>query len=101
MAYIAMNRFRVTRGREDVFEEMWRTRESYLDEVPGFQKFQLLRGPSDESATLYVSHSVWESRDAFQRWTESESFRKAHGQARAPAGTYLGPPQFEGFEVIL
>jgi heme-degrading monooxygenase HmoA len=101
MTYIAMNRFRIALGREETFEELWRKRESYLGEVPGFREFHLLRGPSDASATLYASHSVWESRQAFERWTESESFRKAHAQARAPEGTYLGHPQFEGFEVIL
>jgi heme-degrading monooxygenase HmoA len=101
MTYIAMNRFRIALGREHDFEELWRKRESYLDEVPGFREFHLLRGPSDASATLYASHSVWDSRQAFERWTESESFRKAHAQARAPEGTYLGHPQFEGFEIIL
>ena len=99
--YIAMNRFRIAKGSEAVFEELWRARESYLDEVPGFREFHLLRGPSDEEATLYASHTIWESRDAFEAWTESESFRKAHQLARAPAGTYLGHPRFEGFEVIL
>lgn len=99
--FIAMNRFRIAPGREADFEEMWRSRESYLDEVPGFEAFHLLRGPSDQSATLYASHSVWDSRESFVRWTESDSFRKAHSRARAPEGTYLGPPQFEGFEVIL
>ena len=99
--YIAMNRFRIAKGREADFEEMWRNRESYLDEVPGFREFHLLRGPSDESMTLYASHSVWESAQAFWAWTESESFRKAHAQARAPEGVYLGPPQFEGFDVVL
>jgi heme-degrading monooxygenase HmoA len=99
--FIAMNRFRIARGREEVFEDLWRKRESYLDGVPGFRDFHLLRGPSDEEATLYASHSQWESREAFEAWTESESFARAHRQARAPAGTYLGHPQFEGFEVIL
>ncbi|MCH7824079.1 MAG: antibiotic biosynthesis monooxygenase, partial [Acidobacteria bacterium] len=54
-----------------------------------------------EECTLYSSHSVWESRQAFVDWTESEAFQKAHAQARAPQGTYLGHPEFEGFEVIL
>jgi heme-degrading monooxygenase HmoA len=99
--FIAMNRFRIAPGREETFEEMWRKRESYLDEVPGFREFHLLRGPGDETATLYASHSVWDSREAFEAWTESESFRKAHAQARTPAGTTLGHPQFEGFEVVL
>jgi heme-degrading monooxygenase HmoA len=99
--FIAMNRFRIAPGSEEVFEELWRKRDSYLDEVPGFREFHLLRGAGDEEATLYASHSVWDSREAFEAWTESDSFRKAHAQARAPKGTYLGHPQFEGFEVVL
>jgi heme-degrading monooxygenase HmoA len=99
--YIAMNRFRIAKGREQDFEELWRKRESHLDEVPGFRDFHLLRGPCDEEATLYASHTVWDSRSAFEAWTESENFRKAHARARAPQGTYLAHPQFEGFEVIL
>lgn len=95
-----MNRFRITLGREETFEELWRTRDSHLDGVPGFVRFELLRGPSDEEATLYASHSVWKSRGDFEAWTESDAFRKAHAQARAPAGTYLGHPVFEGFEVL-
>jgi heme-degrading monooxygenase HmoA len=64
--FIAMNRFRIARGREDVFEELWRKRESHLDGVPGFREFHLLKGPSDDTATLYASHSVWESSAAFE-----------------------------------
>lgn len=99
--YIAMNRFRIARGREQDFEALWRNRERHLDGVPGFRDFQLLRGPSDEEHTLYASHTVWESESAFADWTRSESFKKAHAQARAPQGTYLGHPVFEGFEVVL
>jgi heme-degrading monooxygenase HmoA len=99
--FIAMNRFRIARGKEDGFESMWRQRESYLGGVPGFREFHLLRGPANDEFTLYASHSVWESREAFEAWTNSEAFRKAHAGARAPEGTYLGHPQFEGFEVIL
>ena len=99
--FIAMNRFQIAPGREDVFEEMWRNRESHLDDVPGFREFRLLRGPTSEEATLFASHSIWDSRKDFEAWTESEAFRKAHAQARAPEGTYLAHPAFEGFEVVL
>lgn len=99
--FIAMNRFRIAAGREADFEKLWRNRESHLERVPGFREFHLLRGPSEEGATLFVSHSLWESRQAFEAWTESEAFRKAHGQTRAPEGTYLGHPIFEGYEVVL
>ena len=99
--FIAMNRFRIATGRESDFEELWRNRDSQLDDVPGFQEFHLLRGPTDEEATLFASHSVWVSRDAFEAWTNSEAFQKAHAAARAPKGTYLSHPVYEGFEVVL
>ena len=99
--FIAMNRFRIARGKEEVFENLWRQRDSYLDEVPGFREFHLLQGPSDEESTLFASHTVWENRAFFDAWTDSESFRRTHARARAPEGTYLGHPVFEGFEVVL
>jgi heme-degrading monooxygenase HmoA len=99
--YIAMNRFQVNAGHENVFEEIWRKRDSYLHEVPGFKTFHLLRGETKDGHTLFVSHSTWASRDAFIAWTESEAFRKAHGDARSPQGTLAGHPVFEGFEVVL
>ena len=99
--FIAMNRFRIAKGSEPVFEELWRARESYLDEVPGFREFHLLRGPTDEECTLYASHSVWESRAAFEAWTESESFRKAHQQARMPEGVLRGHPKLQTFEAVI
>lgn len=99
--FIAMNRFRVAPGQEQEFERIWRERDTYLEEVPGFRKFNLLRGPSNEEHTLYASHSEWDSREAFEAWTRSEAFRKAHGGAGGAKGIYVGPPQFEGFEVVL
>ena len=99
--FIAMNRFRIARGAEDAFETLWRNRESHLDGVPGFREFHLLRGPSGDEETLYASHTVWESRAAFEAWTRSEAFVKAHAQARAPKGTYLGHPALELFEAVL
>lgn len=99
--YIAMNRFRVNEARTSDFEQQWQQRESHLDEVPGFREFHLLRGGTADGITLYASHSVWESHAAFVAWTESESFRKAHANARSPQGTLAGHPQFEGFEVVL
>ncbi|MEO0814422.1 MAG: antibiotic biosynthesis monooxygenase, partial [Myxococcota bacterium] len=50
--FIAMNRFRIRPGREAEFETIWRERDSYLEDVPGFQSFRLLKGPSDDDASL-------------------------------------------------
>jgi heme-degrading monooxygenase HmoA len=99
--YIAMNRFRIAPGKEEDFITVWKTRDTHLDDVPGFREFHLLQGTSDEQHTLFTSHSVWESKQDFENWTHSEAFRKAHANAGDSKGIYLGPPQFEGFEVVL
>lgn len=99
--FVAMNRFRIAPGREAEFIEIWRTRETHLDAVPGFQSFHLLRGDGHETYTLFASHSIWTSRQAFEDWTRSDAFRRAHAQAGGAKGLYLGHPEFEGFEAVL
>jgi heme-degrading monooxygenase HmoA len=49
---------------------------------------------------LYVSHSTWESEDAFHAWTNSDAFKKAHRQSYAPKGTYLAHPDLETFHTV-
>ena len=51
--YIAMNRFKIVKGHEADFEEIWKTRNTYLDGSPGFIEFNLLRGPEREDHVLY------------------------------------------------
>jgi heme-degrading monooxygenase HmoA len=99
--YIAMNRFRIALGKEQDFIDIWKNRDSHLEEVPGFKEFHLLQGPSDEECTLFASHAIWETGEDFSNWTKSEAFRKAHANAGSAKEIYLGPPQFEGFEVVL
>lgn len=99
--YIAMNRFRIAPGREADFIAVWKNRNSLLERVPGFVEFHLLQGETDDSGTLFASHSIWESGEAFSTWTRSEAFRQAHANAGDTKGIYLGPPKFEGFEVVL
>jgi len=99
--YIAMNRFLIAPGREQDFIAIWKNRDTHLSEVPGFKEFNLLQGPGNEDGTLFASHSMWESAEAFAAWTKSEAFRKAHAHAGEARDIYLGPPRFEGFEVVL
>ena len=98
--FIAMNRFKVMKEREDAFEQLWLNRDSRLSEVAGFLDFHMLKGPALAEHTLYASHTVWASKDAFTAWTQSEHFRAAHRNAGKNEPMYLGHPEFEGFEVI-
>lgn len=99
MLFIAMNRFQVKKGSEEAFERIWMSRESHLEKMPGFIEFHLLKGSEVDDHTLYSSHTVWQSKAAFEAWTKSEAFRAAHKGAGDSSGLYLGHPKFEGFEV--
>tara|TARA_B100000989_G_C19136646_1_gene301550 strand:- start:34 stop:336 length:303 start_codon:yes stop_codon:yes gene_type:complete len=98
--YIAMNRFKIIRGNEEAFENLWKNRESYLEDVDGFLGFNLIKGKSSDNYTLYASHSTWKSEEDFISWTKSDVFRKAHKSADANKNLYLGNPELEGFNVI-
>ena len=37
--FIAMNRFQIKIGKEGDFEEVWRSRDTHLENVPGFLNF--------------------------------------------------------------
>ncbi|MCX7676187.1 MAG: antibiotic biosynthesis monooxygenase [Alteraurantiacibacter sp.] len=98
--FIAMNRFQVKPGQESAFEAVWKSRDSYLQGVPGFIAFHLLRGETSDECTLFATHTVWESRDAFVAWTRSEAFRKAHASAGDNRPLYVGSPRLELFEAV-
>jgi heme-degrading monooxygenase HmoA len=95
--FIAMNNFKVASGKEVEFERVWRERESYLKGVAGFVQFCLLRA---DAPGEYISHSTWESRDAFVSWTQSEAFVQGHRQGSL-MGVLEGPPQIKTYEAVI
>ena len=74
--FIAMNRFKIAIGRESDFEDIWKNRETHLDDVKGFRKFNLLKGSTSEEFTLYTSHSTWESKTDFENWKNQKHLEK-------------------------
>ena len=99
--FLAMNRFKIVKGREEDFETIWRERDTHLQGVDGFKEFNLMKGREEDNYSLYASHSVWESKEHFVDWTKSEAFRLAHKNAGKNADIYLGPPELETFEKTL
>jgi heme-degrading monooxygenase HmoA len=95
--FIAMNRFQVADGKAEEFERIWKERETYLQDVPGFLRFALLRS---DTPGEYVSHSTWRDRDAFIGWTESEAFTMGHRQGSL-AGVLTGPPAVSLYEAVI
>ncbi|MDQ7089986.1 MAG: antibiotic biosynthesis monooxygenase [Methylococcales bacterium] len=99
--YMAMTRFQVSLGQELLFESAWKKRKSYLGCVNGYRGLYLLRGETEEVHTLYISHFIWNSKDDFDRWTQSDSFVKAHTQFGDISALFASQPVFEGLTVVL
>ena len=96
-----MNRFKISPGQEEAFEKLWKERDTHLNGVEGFQTFNLIKGARAEYYTLYISHTVWNSKECFEKWTKSSAFRKTHKNSGKNSHLYLAHPNFEAFEVIL
>ncbi len=95
--FIAMNNFKIVPGKEEEFEQIWKTRDTYLHNVPGIVRFSLL---CSDAAGEYVSHSTWESREAFTAWTQSEAFAAGHRQGSL-MGIVAGPPQIKLYDAVI
>jgi heme-degrading monooxygenase HmoA len=99
--FVAMNRFKIVKGKEIEFENVWKNRDTHLSNVPGFKNFNLVKGDKKDEYTLYASHSIWSSSEDFWNWTKSEAFKLAHKNAGQHKDLYIGAPDFEGFEKVL
>ncbi len=95
--FVAMNNFNVVAGKEEDFEQIWKTRETHLKGVPGFVRFALLRGDAGD----YISHSTWADREAFTAWTQSEAFTAGHRQAGSLMGVLQGPPAVKLYDAVI
>jgi heme-degrading monooxygenase HmoA len=100
--FIAMNRFKVVAGRESDFEESWRSRETFLQEVPGFVSFMLLRNDAvADGVSDFISHTTWANREAFDAWRAGQDFRRAHAQGGGLEGVLMGPPEVALYNAVI
>ena len=60
-----MNRFKIVLGKENEFENVWKSRDTHLEGVKGFKNFNLIKGDTNENFSLYSSHSTWDSKEDF------------------------------------
>ncbi|QHW33086.1 hypothetical protein GZH47_21285 [Paenibacillus rhizovicinus] len=82
---IVENRFEIRAGAADAILERFRSPKS-VHTFPGFVRMDVLHAVlSDETEEVRVC-TAWESEAAFEAWTNSDSFRHAHGRRAETAG---------------
>lgn len=92
---VVANRIPVASGYEDQFEARFGS-DTGLSEQPGFIRNFVLRPIQGD---YYTVMTFWESREQFDRWTESDHFRQRH-RGSLPPEAYRGRPTLEIYEAV-
>lgn len=96
-----MTHFKIILGQEFLFETLWRERESYLNTMQGYRGLFLMRGATENDYTSYVSQFIWNSKEDFEAWTQSDAFIKAHLQFGDTNVLFTEKPVFEGLLIVI
>ena len=88
MSFVAINVLTVAPEMRDTLEERFAGRAGEVDEMDGFEDFQLLRPESGQDD--YFVYTRWRDEAAFKAWTESQEFRRGHAKTSSdgPAASH-------------
>jgi heme-degrading monooxygenase HmoA len=98
--FVVMNRISVNPEYQEQFEERFANRAGEVDKMKGFVRNQVLR--PDQPDQPYIVLTVWESKEDFENWVNSEAFIKGHARSGSlPKEAFRGPSKLESFDIIL
>jgi heme-degrading monooxygenase HmoA len=100
MSVVKINAIEAPEGMGPELENRFAQRAREVENMPGFEGFELLRPVEGE--TRYFVYTRWESEEAFQAWVNSSEFVRGHAQASADRGTkpVAHGSSLLGFEVV-
>ncbi|MDL4771734.1 MULTISPECIES: antibiotic biosynthesis monooxygenase family protein [Thermomonosporaceae] len=110
MSVVKINVLTVSAEMRTELERRFAGRAGLVESADGFEGFELLRPV--EGTDRYLVYTRWRSEDDFQRWTESQSFRKGHadaakegagqgqGHGHGGSGPAAGASELWSFEVV-
>ncbi len=96
MVLVVSNRISVAKGWEQDFERRWKERKWSIAQSPGFIRTEVLRPMKGDH---YVVMTYWQTREDFERWTESQAFMDAHANT-PPKEAFTAPSNLEVHEII-
>jgi heme-degrading monooxygenase HmoA len=84
MSVVKINAIEVPEGMGATLEERFAARAGEVENMPGFEGFELLRPTGEEKR--YFVYTRWDSEESFQAWVQSSAFTRGHAQAAADRG---------------
>jgi heme-degrading monooxygenase HmoA len=103
MSVVKINAIAVPEGGGSELEARFAARLGAVENMPGFEGFELLRPTAGEDR--YFVYTRWATEDDFQNWLKSQQFKHGHsGDSKAPqrppAGTGSALLEFEVVERV-
>lgn len=99
MTIIRINAITVPDNAGPELEKRFAARSASVDQMPGFEGFELLR-PTDASKRYFVV-TRWADEESFNNWVSSQAFASEHAKAVAPdAKPVSSHAELLSFEVV-
>ncbi len=100
MSVVKINAIEVPQGGGKELEARFANRLGTVENMPGFEGFELLRPVSGEDR--YFVYTRWATEKDFQNWRQSQQFQHGHAgdqnQERPPVSTGSALLEFEVVE---
>jgi heme-degrading monooxygenase HmoA len=84
MSVVKINAIAVPPGAGPELEARFAARVHSVEQMPGFEDFQLLRPVEGEER--YFVYTRWDSEESFQNWVNSPAFTHGHAKAESADG---------------
>jgi heme-degrading monooxygenase HmoA len=99
MSVVKINAISVPEGGGAELEKRFAARAGSVEQMPGFEEFQLLRPTAGEDR--YFVYTRWDSEESFQAWVQSQAFASGHARAESSDGKPVASgAHLLGFEVV-
>ena len=98
MSVVKINAITPAEGAEERLEARFGERVREVEGMEGFEGFELLRPVKGE--TRYYVYTRWRSEEDFERWVNSDAFKRGHAQSNGgdPVATHATLLAFEVVE---
>ncbi|REE98979.1 antibiotic biosynthesis monooxygenase family protein [Thermomonospora umbrina] len=83
MSVVKINVLTVSEEMRTELERRFGGRAGLVESADGFEHFELLRPV--EGTDRYLVYTKWRDEQSFQKWTESQDFRRGHAEAAKDA----------------
>lgn len=98
MMIVVTNTITVKKGSGGHLEERF-AKPKQVHQMPGFVNLELLMNTSDEEADVYVVRTVWNDRDAYDHWVNSDAFTQGHSK-REKANDHILHAKMTIYDVV-